>query len=113
MSKPMELERLFTEGKISRRDFLTRMAALGISVAVAPSLLSSKALAATPKRGGRFIIGLAGAATTDSLDPATLPDITPQLINTMIRNRLVEIDHKGNPIPELAESWESSPDAVT
>ncbi len=113
MSKLTELERLFTAGKISRRQFLTRISALGLTAAVAPAFLTSRASAATPKKGGRFIIGLSGSATTDSLDPATLPDITPQSINTMIRNRLVEIDHKSNPIPELAESWESTPDAVT
>ena len=75
-------------------------------------LIKSHAMAATPKKGGRFRIGLSGASTTDSLDPATLEDITPQTINTSIRNRLVEIDYKGNPIPELAESWDSSPDAA-
>ena len=31
----------------------------------------------------------------------------------MYRNCLVEIDHQGNPIPELAESWEASKDAAT
>ncbi|MEE8432190.1 MAG: ABC transporter substrate-binding protein [Candidatus Desulfatibia sp.] len=112
MSSLKKLELLFTEGKISRREFLARVSALGLMAAVSPMLLSTPAHAAKPKKGGRFRIGLAGAATTDSLDPATLPDITPQMINTQIRNRLVEVDYKSNPIPELAESWESSPDAV-
>jgi len=111
MKKKNELERLFSEGKITRREFLTRTTALGLAVAVSPTLLSSPVHAAKPKKGGRFRVGLSGSSTTDSLDPATLPDITPQTINTAIRNRLVEIDHTGSPIPELAESWDSSPDA--
>jgi peptide/nickel transport system substrate-binding protein len=35
----------------------------------------------------------------------------PQLICWQLRNNLVEIDHNSQPIPELAESWESSSDA--
>jgi len=113
MSKIEELESLLTGGKITRRDFITRVSALGLLAAASPALLSTPAKAATPKKGGRFRMGLSGASTTDSLDPATLEDIFPQTLNTQIRNRLVEIDHKSNPIPELSESWESTPDAVT
>jgi len=113
MSKLKELENLLTDGKITRRDFITRISALGLLAAASPALLSTPARAAIPKKGGRFRIGLSGASTTDSLDPATLEDIFPQTLNTQIRNRLVEIDYKSNPIPELAERWESTPDAVT
>jgi peptide/nickel transport system substrate-binding protein len=113
MSKLEKLEKLFLQGDITRREFMTRVSALGLMAAVSPVLLSKPAKAATPKKGGRFKLGLSGASTTDSLDPGTLEDITPQTINTQIRNRLVEIDYKSNPIPELSESWESSPDAVT
>ena len=55
---------------------------------------------------------MAGGSTTDSLDPATMTDAMAYNINWQVRNCLVEVDYKGNPIPELAESWESSPDAV-
>jgi peptide/nickel transport system substrate-binding protein len=113
MSTLKELEKLLTQGKITRRDFITRVSALGLIAAASPALMSTPAKAATPKKGGRFRIGLSGASTTDSLDPGTLEDIFPQTLNTQIRNRLVEIDYKSNPIPELAESWESSPDAAT
>ena len=112
MSRLKELEHLFTLGKITRREFMARVSALGLAAAVSPALLSTPAHAATPKKGGRFIIGSGGSSTTDSMDPATLEDIFPQTLNTSIRNRLVEIDYKSNPTPELAESWESSPDAA-
>jgi peptide/nickel transport system substrate-binding protein len=55
---------------------------------------------------------MAGGSTTDSLDPATMTDAMAYNINWQIRNCLVEIDNKGNPLPELAESWDSSTDAV-
>jgi peptide/nickel transport system substrate-binding protein len=113
MSKLKKLEALFTLGEITRREFITRVSALGLMAAVSPALLSTPVHAAKPKKGGRFRIGLSGSSTTDSMDPATLEDITPQMVNTSMRNRLVEIDHTGSPIPELAESWEASPDAAT
>ena len=105
------LEKLLSTGKISRREFLARASALGLAAAVSPALLSSPASASTPKKGGRFRQGLAGGSTTDSLDPATMPDDWVYDFNWQLRNNLVEIDYKGNAIPELAESWEPSADA--
>ncbi|MEE9147328.1 MAG: ABC transporter substrate-binding protein [Candidatus Tectomicrobia bacterium] len=113
MTQPQELAHLFAQGKMSRREFVGRLAALGLTAAVAPALLNPVAQAATPKPGGRLRLGLAGASTTDSLDPGTLPDMMPQLINRQLRNGLVEVDYKGDPLPELAESWDASPDAAT
>jgi len=45
------------------------------------------------------------------MDPGTLTSNMNQNLNWQIRNNLVEIDHNLQPIPELAESWEASPDA--
>jgi peptide/nickel transport system substrate-binding protein len=112
MSELKVLERLLTEGKLSRREFMARVSALGLMAAVSPALLPVSAKAATPKKGGRFRQGMAGGSTTDSLDPATMTDAMAYNINWQIRNCLVEIDNKGNPLPELAESWDSSTDAV-
>lgn len=112
MSELKELERLLTLRKISRRDFLARLSALGITAALSPALLTTAARAAKPKKGGRLRLGLAGGSTTDSLDPATITDAMAYNINWQVRNCLVEVDYKGNPIPELAESWEASPDAA-
>jgi len=107
-----QLEHLLTQGKISRREFMTRVAALGLTAAVSPALLATRVKAAAPQKGGRLKLGMAGGSTTDSLDPATMTDAMAYNINWQIRNCLVEVDDKGNPIPELAESWESSPDAA-
>lgn len=106
------LEKLYSSGKITRREFITRLSALGLAAAVAPTLLVGNSHAAVPKKGGRFRLGLGQGATTDSLDPGKLPSTAPQMVHLQVRNCLVELDHKYNPIPELAESWESSPDAT-
>jgi peptide/nickel transport system substrate-binding protein len=107
------LESLLKEGKISRRQFLKKTTMLGLTAAVTPGLLFGKSQAATPKKGGKFRLGILNGDTTDSLDPATYTDDGDVLINWCLRNNLVEVDYKGDPIPELAESWENSADAKT
>jgi len=113
MSELKELESLLAQGKITRRDFLARLSAIGIAAALSPTLLTATARATKPLKGGRLRIGMAGGSTTDSLDPATITDAMAYNINWQIRNCLVEVDYESNPVPELAENWEASPDAVT
>ncbi|CCK79730.1 ABC transporter substrate-binding protein [Desulfobacula toluolica] len=111
MTDLSSLTQMFNQNKISRRQFLTGMSALGLAAAVSPAMLPGTAWASEPKRGGRFIMGCTGGSTTDSMDPGTLTSNMNYSINWQIRNSLVEIDHNFKPIPELAESWDSSPDA--
>ncbi len=112
MSKIKELEDMLWRGKISRREFISRVSALGLMAAVSPALLSTSAHAAKPKRGGRVRLGSAGGSTTDSLDPGTVSHTMPQTVNQCLRNMLVEVDYRGEAIPELVENWEASPDAA-
>lgn len=115
MKKIEELVKSYTEGRLTRRQFVKGLAVLGISMTSINTILSttpSAATASTPKRGGRFRAGLSGFATSDTLDPANLDDIGNYFINWTIRNSLVEVDYRGEAIPELAESWEVSSDAT-
>ena len=107
-----ELTKLFTEGCISRREFIKRASAMGLMASVSPLLMARKSHA-VPKRGGRLVLGSAGGATTDSMDPGTVSHTMPQTVNQCLRSQLVEINYKGEAVPDLAESWGSSPDAVT
>lgn len=104
------LEKLFSEGKITRRQFLARATALGLTVAASPALFPGKA-AAAPKKGGHFQQAQTGGSTSDTLDPATHTSSWNINVELQLRNTLAEIDYKFNPIPSLAESWESTPDA--
>lgn len=47
------------KGRISRREFIGRVGAIGLTAATAGSIITSagKVLAATPKKGGRLILG--------------------------------------------------------
>lgn len=98
---------------VTRRKVITTGAALGLSAALPSGLFTSNVFAANaPSKGGTLRVGMAGGSTTESLDPATFSDIFDQMTSMgFLRNPLVEIDHKGNAIPELAESWEAQPNA--
>ena len=112
MSEIKKLEHQLKTGRITRREFLVRVSALGLVAAVSPTLLTTAAKAATPKKGGRFRAGVPAFSTTDTLDPATLTDIGNYFIGWQVRNNLIELDYEGNAIPELAESMEASADAA-
>jgi len=107
------MERLLKEGKITRREFMQRISALGLAAAVSPALTAGTARAAMPRKGGRFRTALHGFSTTDTMDPATLSDIGNYFISWAARNNLVEVDYKGNAIPELAERFEPANNAKT
>lgn len=111
MKAMKRLERLFEKGNITRREFMGGMAALGVSLTTA-SLLANKAQAATPKKGGILKVGTSDGSTTDALNPATLNQEMPMQISYgQLRNSLVEWGPDSSAIPELAESWDVTPDA--
>ena len=110
MSEVDKLKKQFAEGGISRREFMSRMAALGVVAAVPGSLVSGKAKAAS---GGHFKLGIGAGSTTDSLDPATTLHTYTQLVNNAAYNYITLVDADGNAVPELAESIEPSADAAT
>ncbi len=111
MNKIDKLKSQFARGDISRRRFMEGALALGMTLAGATSVVS-KAMAATPKKGGLFRLGLAGASTTDSLDPATYISTFTQIgMTNAVHNNLTEVAQDGNLIPELAESLGASDDA--
>ncbi len=112
MLEVRELERLLKNGKITRREFMARVAALGFTVAASPVLLSTPVHASKPKKGGRLRIGTTGGNISDSMDPGQALDSMVTMITWQLRNCLVEIDHNTEPQPELAESWDVTPDAA-
>ena len=89
------LARQAATGMMSRREFMGRAAALGLTAAAANSLLSTEVMAAGPQKGGTIRVGLQGGSTTDSLDPALA---TNQVALSLIRlwgESLVELADDG------------------
>lgn len=111
MNDTLKLERDFRLGKISRREFLQKSAALGAAAAVPGAALSGLAHAA-PKRGGVLRLGMGGGSTDNSLDPGTHTDAVGLTLEHTTRSYLTEVAANGELVGELAKSWETKPGAI-
>ncbi|TYC55740.1 peptide ABC transporter substrate-binding protein [Rhodobacterales bacterium] len=103
------LRQSFLQSGISRRGILQGTAAFG-AVALAGPLGSGPA-SAQPKKGGTFRVGMAGGSTNNNYDPGTWDNAYSQTFATARHGYLTEIAGDGSLVGEVAESWESSPDA--
>lgn len=91
-------------GKMSRREFIGRAAAFGVTLAVAGTMFDSAAEAQEPKRGGNLKLGLEGAATTDLKDPAKAISQFMLVVGRNWGDTVVESDPlTGKAVPALAE----------
>ncbi len=107
-----KLKEQLCQGRIDRRNFMQLAMALGATTALATTM-ADKAFAAMAKQGGRLRIGIGHGSTSDTLDPATYTDSYMQFVGYGLRNHLTEVSNTNELIPELAESFEASPDAAT
>ncbi len=99
-------------GILSRRAFLERAIAAGVTLPVALGI-ADRTLAAAPQMGGNFRQAITGGSTTDNLDPGQVLDMYMANVSFgQLRNNLTEIASDGSLVGELAESWEASPDAT-
>ncbi len=100
-------------GRMSRREFLNRAAALGIGAVTANTILAQAAHAQEPVKGGTIRMGVQGGSTTDSLDPALTTNTVGLMLIRMWGEPLVELDDDGGLQGKVAESFEGSDDAST
>ena len=107
------LDRILNDRRATRRDFMVRASALGLSAAAASSMWSGRALAAEPKRGGHMQCGLNDANTSDSLESALFVATTMICVSRAFRDSLVEVGQDNSAAPGLAESWEPNADATS
>lgn len=99
------LRQLGADGRLDRRSFLKGASALGIaSVLSIPG--ASRAFAQEAKNGGHFRVATYGGSTTDSYDPSKYTG-SLRKVSFAVCNYLMEIDSKGEAVPELAESVET------
>jgi len=107
---------------IDRRTFVSKALSMGATLgasAGAGSLFASepasgpapKPSSQTPKKGGTLRVGFTQGALSDSVDPATFSNDFMFAYAYGVFNCLTEIAPDGTLVPELAESWEASPDA--
>jgi len=101
------------QGRVSRRAFMGRAAALGISAGMAGNMLASAVSAQGAVKGGTLRIGSVGGESTNSLDPALAASQVPYHNLHQFGETLVEVKADGSIGYRLAESVESTPDAKT
>ena len=109
------LKKRVSAGKMSRREFVGRAGALGVSAAAA-NAMSTAAMAeshATPVRGGSLKIGCSGGESSNSLDPALVASEVPLNVLRHWGDTIMGVSASGDLVPRLAESVESSADAKT
>lgn len=100
-------------GKISRRSFMSKAGAVGISAAAAGTMLADVANAAGPVRGGKLKLGVSGGESSNTLDPALVASEVPLNVLRHWGDTLLEVSPEGELENRLAESFESTPDAKT
>jgi peptide/nickel transport system substrate-binding protein len=129
VSEQQEFKKLLNgalSGRYSRRQVMTRAAALGMSAATVSTLglaakaapgvssakLTNKAQDAspTPVAGGKLTVGLQADPT--ALDPQTQSLTAIWHVVEHIYDTLVEVDPSLSPIPSLAASWDISTDGT-
>lgn len=110
MSEKNNWADMLTGGKVTRREFLNRSAAItGAAVASTTMLKAGLVNAAEPKKGGFMRFGMSDGSQTDTLDPATWPgSFTQSAIGGSMCNNLTELMPDGSIAPDLAQSFESS-----
>jgi peptide/nickel transport system substrate-binding protein len=100
-------------GKMNRREFMGKAAALGVSAAVASTVFADAARAAGPVRGGTIKLGCSGGESTNTQDPALAASEVP--ISNLYHwgEQLVNVDPDGSLNYRVAESAEASANGKT
>ncbi len=114
MSRELDfLSNYVVSGRMSRRDFLGRAAALGVSATMANSLLSSAARAQGAVKGGILRAGLQGGEATNSLDPASFLSQVPFSFGKCWGEYLVRLNRDGSLKNQIAEEIGASDNGKT
>jgi len=101
---------------MSRREFLRRCGALGVSLAAAQSLIGAStgtpaAAAGAPRRGG--ILKAAFSADPAGFDPVRGPSGMSHVVIEQVYSTLMALDPDATPYPELAQSYKITDDGLT
>lgn len=99
-------------GALSRREFLGRAGALGVTAGLASTLLATEVRAQGPVKGGHVKLGLGGGESSNSLDPALTLSQAPYNVMAHVYEPLVRVAPDGSLDMRLAEEVSSSPDAL-
>lgn len=101
------------KGRMTRREFVGRAAALGVTAVAANAMLATSARAADPVKGGTLKLGSSGGESTNTMDPALTASEVPLSNIRHWGETLTEVNPDGSLENWLAESVDASADAKT
>jgi len=110
-----QLDQMITavrKGRMTRREFVGRTTAMGVSAAIASALFTKAAVAQEPKKGGMMRLGMQGGESTNSLDPALAASEVPFQVNMTWGEMLVDVKPDGTLDMRVAEEVSASADAT-
>lgn len=95
---------------MSRLASLLAIALTGVALVavVLASFARTAVVAEVPDYGGAYVEGLPGFP--QALNPVLANDDASRSVNALLFNGLTKIDENGQSVPDLAQSWEVSPD---
>src|SRR4029453_13789071 len=96
------------ESRMSRREFMGRAAALGVTTALASTLAGEAPAQGSPKKGGYMRFSMAHGETTDTLDPGQVTNGYTTVVAYTTTNMLTGEHADGKKKPKLAKNWEAS-----
>lgn len=102
-----------TKGRMTRREFMGKAAALGVAATTASAMFTTAVHAAGPVKGGTFRMGLQGGESTNTQDPASWASDVPISGGHVWGEALVEVDKDGNLQGMVADEWEGTNGAKT
>ncbi|MGA8261353.1 MAG: ABC transporter substrate-binding protein [Arenicellales bacterium] len=107
------LRRLYRNGGMTRREFVSALVNLGIGISVAGTIVAGTPVveAATPRHGGHVRAAGGTQGPDDTLDPAKFKSSIDYCRGEQFYNGLTRINGKLEAEGELAESWEPDPSA--
>lgn len=100
-------------GRLDRRAFMGRAAALGVTATAASTMLAQAVRAQGPQRGGHLVIGMQGGESTNNLDPALALTQVPGKYLGIAGETMFTFSPTGELIPLIAEEYTASADAKT
>lgn len=100
------------KGRMTRREFVGRTTALGVSAGLASALFGKAARAQEAKKGGVIRVGMQGGESTNSLDPALAASEVPFQVNMTWGEMLCDVKPDGSLDMRIAEEVSSTPDAA-
>ena len=105
----------YIRGRINRREFLGRVGAAGLAAGVGGSIIAGadRAIAETPKRGGKLILGWYTHSAKDTVDPIIGTSSLDFQRTHQTMSTLVRYTPDLQVVPDLATEWEGSADAKT